>query len=455
MYKNQISGLAMALFMTMLWSCSKEDSPQPAITLFSATINGSTLVDGMENVEPGAMLELVFSTSLKKSDFESALSIRSASDTPGLDLTYLSQASRVQITTTLQPNATYTLRINDSAIGQNGERLESPLERTFTTAGDDVITSLPPCTSGTNNCLQTVALTADGTANFQFYSSFPIYEPMAKWEDLRAAIIVVHGANRNANDYFNYLMNSLQAEGLETGAVLIAPFFKTAAEAGDEDLYWSGNGWREGQPSAGPAGISSFEVVDQLITQLANKERFPALEKAIVTGHSSGGLFTHLYAAANRSEAAFPDLTFEYIVANSQYFFYPDGRRIDESTNQLYTPTGCTGYDLWPIGYEVVPPYVSQTELAAFNGQFLARSITYLLGNGGGPDGALNDTDCFATLLGSTRYKRGENMFRYMELAYPGGHGHGRVVVEGVGHDGGGMYRSEEFRELLEDILNL
>ena len=443
----------MALFLNLVFSCSKEDTPTPAINLFSATINGSSLVDGMENVEPDAILELVFSASLDKTAFESALSISSASDTPALNFVYLSQASRVRVTMELQPGTTYTLRLDDRAIGQNGERLESSLERAFTTAGGGVITSLPPCTSGTGDCLETVMLTADGTAGFQFYSSFPIYEPMAEWEDLRAAVIVVHGVNRNADDYFNYLMSSLKAEGLETSTVLISPFFKTAAEAGEGEFYWGGNGWREGQESANSARISSFGAVDQIIAQLADKARFPVLEKIIVTGHSSGGLFTHLFAAANRSEGAFPGISFEYIVANSQYFYYPDGRRIDENTNQLYTPTGCTGYSLWPIGFAIVPPYVSQADEATFNNHFVNRSVTYLLGNGNGPDGAFNDTDCFATLLGSTRYNRGENMFRYMELVYPGIHRHSRLIVEGIGHDGAGMYQSAEFRELLRGLL--
>jgi hypothetical protein len=194
--------------------------------------------------------------------------------------------------------------------------------------------------------------------------------------------------------------------------------------------------------------------LDRIVEQLADENHFPALEKVIVTGQSSGALFTHLYAAANQAEEKHADLAFEYMVSESQYFYYPDGHRIDESTNQLYTPTGCTGYDIWPLGFSVIPPYLSSVEPAAYNDRFVRRSVTYLLGNGSGSDSALNLTDCSATLLGSTRYQRGEHMFRYMELVYPDVHQHARVIVEGVSHDGSEIYQSPEFRALLMDLVN-
>jgi hypothetical protein len=450
--KKPLFWLSILALLTA-FSCNKEDTEPRIITLINATVNGSELSDGLQNVETTMNIELIFSSSIAAAAFESAFSLKAATDMPDYELTYISQATRVRITAELQAEKTYTLQIEDAAIGQNGEQLEGGLNFTFTTAEEGIITSLPPCTSGNINCLQTVAVTADGTADLQFYSSFPIYEEMARWESLTAAVIVIHGINRNANDYFNYLMQSLQAESLENNTVLIAPFFKSAAEAQDGEHFWSSTAWREGQQSSSSAKASSFEVVDQLIAQLANKARFPVLEKIVVTGHSSGGLFTHLFAAANTVEAAYPDINFDYVVANSQYFYYPDGQRVDENTNQLYIPAGCTGYDLWPMGYAVVPPYVGTTNTSTFNTQFVQRNITYLLGNGSGSDSALNTTDCYATLLGSSRYKRGENMYQYMELAYPGTHNHSRVIVDGIGHDGAGMYSSATFKTLLKQLI--
>ncbi|PSR12810.1 MAG: hypothetical protein DA408_12185 [Bacteroidetes bacterium] len=436
-------------------ACKKEMATPDPITTLSVTLNGANLTSGATNIPTEATLVMVFSAALDPAAFEAALAITSPVGSPATAITYANQSAKVTLVLDLVEETTYTLTIDDRPIGQRGERLSGQLALVFTTAASGIINTLPPCTSSSNDCLQTVSLSSgSGSADFSFFSSFPIYEENAEWTDLTAAVIVLHGVERNAADYFNYFMTTLLQQNLAENVILISPFFKNAAEAAPGDYYWGGSGWREGQNAISTEKISSFAVLDQLIGQLADRQHFPALEKIIVTGHSSGALLAHLYAAANRAETNHPDLTFTYVVANSQYFYYPDGQRINENTNQRYTPTGCAGYDFWPQGYQATPPFLSTTPLAEFNAHFSERSVNYLLGNGGGSDNAFNSTNCYATLLGSTRFRRGENMFRYMELAYPGTHHHTKTIVNGIGHDGQGMYQSSEFRALLTDLLN-
>lgn len=452
-HQRYFFALIMGLFCTM--GCEPETASPKPIEVLSVTLNGAQLSTGAANVPVDARVEIAFSAALDPAAFEGAFSLTPSGSGALPSFAYLSQSSRVRISLDLMPQADYTLRVTDAPIGQNGERLEAALDIAFTTASVGVINSMPPCTAASSECLQTVSLSgASGAGTFDFYASFPIYEAEAEWLDLKAAVIMVHGLNRNADDYFSYLMTTLLAEGLAEETILIAPFFKQAAEAQGEDFYWSGSGWREGRQSASTAKISSFAVLDQLIEQLADRDRFPVLERIIVIGQSSGGLFAHLYAGANRAEAQHTELAFHYVVGESQYFYYPDGRRVEESSQQLYTPTGCAGYDLWPLGFDLAPPYLVGTSLTAYNDQFVNRSLTYLLGNGSGSDGALNTTDCSATLLGTSRYSRGENMFQYMELAYPGVHGHQMVVAPGISHDGSLMYQSAAFRALLLDLLD-
>jgi hypothetical protein len=206
--------IGLFLFLiSIAFSCTKENDTPEAITLLNTTINGSALADGAQNVETTVTIELVFSATLSISAFEAAVSLRSASDTPDINLSYLSQTTRARITADLQPETTYTLQISDAAIGQDGQRLAGGFSRSFTTGDNGIITSLPPCTSA-GDCLETVAITTNGTANFQFYASFPIYEEQARWEELTAAVVVIHGINRNADDYFNYMTQSLQGENL-------------------------------------------------------------------------------------------------------------------------------------------------------------------------------------------------------------------------------------------------
>lgn len=446
---------AILLFLVLMLlpgACTKDDDAPATLSIFTTTLNGANFTDGLDNIPLNTSIVAVFSSAVLPVEFEKEFTL---SPTPtSQTFAYSNQSSKVTIDLVLAPQTTYQVSIGQGKIGQNGGSLESPFAHSFTTMADDIIHSQPPCTSATNDCLQTISLTNGTAGDFDFYASFPIYEEMAEWQDLEAALIVVHGANRDADNYFNFLINTLQAENLADKVVLIAPHFKNGQEATGNDFYWTDTGWREGNISLGPAAISSFEILDQLLGQLADKAHFPNLKKIIVTGHSSGGLFTHLYAPANKAEAQFTDLTFEYVVANSQYFYYPDGQRIDESTNQLYTPTGCTGYEIYPAGFNIVPPYVAAIGKDNFDSQFTSRSITYLLGNGNGADPTLNTSNCSATLLGPTRYQRGENMFRYMELKFPGGHNHQKTIVAGIGHDGQGMYQSPEFRSLIHQLLN-
>jgi hypothetical protein len=443
---NRIALLLLIAFGTLGLACEPEATAPPTLNLLSSIINGGSLSDGMEGVAPEARLELVFSSSLDQVAFEEALIMEPAAN---MDISFSNQGSKAILDLELAGNTTYTLSISGDAIGQNGGVLDPPFVLTFTTRVAGSAGSA--CTNGNADCLS--AFVAEGAGSLPVYNSFPVFEAEGPWTGLTTAVIVVHGANRNAGDYFEYLMFSLQAKDLENEALLLAPQFQEAPTA-DHTLYWSGNGWREGQTANGTGNGSSFAVIDGMISQLADAARFPDLKKVIITGHSSGGLFTHVYAAANRSETTHSNLNFEYVVANSQYFYYPDGQRINESTNQLYLPNDCNGYSIWPLGYEVAPPYLSGTTSAEINDQFVNRSVTYLLGNGAGPDGALNTSDCAATLLGPSRYERGENMYRYMNLVYGDNHNHKRSIVPGIGHDGAGMYRSDAFQILLQNLID-
>jgi len=437
------------LFTTL--SCSEDEGVAPAIDILSSTINGSSINNSNQEIPIATTIEFVFSTALIPNSFEAAFSISGVSGNVDYDLTYSNATTKVTATLLLDYNTTYTVNLDAIAIGAKGEKLNQSLSFSFKTALDDVIRSQAPCTS---ECLETVSLSIEGTSgSFDYYSSYPIYEENASWENLTTALIVVHGVNRNADDYFSFMSSTITQENLGNEIVLISPFFKNSSEATGDDFYWSSVNWREGDQSINSAKISSYAVIDSIIDRLSDKEHFPVLDKIIITGHSAGALFTHAYAASNISESNHTDIGFEYIVANSQYFYYPDGQRIDEASNQLFTPSNCASYQIWPLGFNSAPSYLSSTTQDMLNTQFTDRSVGYLLGNGNQSDPTLNTSSCQNILQGSTRYQRGENMFRYMELVYPSSHNHYKTIVNGVGHDGSGMYKSFEFKTLIKSLL--
>lgn len=440
-----------------MYACGDKETPANNLSLLGITVNGTALTEGTINVANEATFRLTFSKAIAPAKFEAAFSLSSASGAvSNLSFSYSNASSAVSITATLQANTNYQLTVNTSAIGQDNASLSSAINLSFTTQDGGVITQQAPCTSASQDCFRNLSITNNtgGSANFSFYSSYPIDLDNARWEELKSAIIVVHGLNRDADNYFSYMMNTLQNQSREDETLLIAPFFKAQSDAQAGDLYWSSSAWREGQTSSNTVSISSFTVIDQVLALLADQTHFPVLEKVIITGHSSGGLFTHVYAAANRSENQYPDLAFQYVVANSQYFYYPDDVRYNESTGQFVQVNNCTAFNHWPLGFVNPPSYLNGITEATVDAQVVGREITYLLGtNDVSTTGTLNTTDCEATLLGQNRFKRGENIFRLMETNYTNTQQNEKVTVNGVGHDGQAMYQSTEFRTWLNSAL--
>lgn len=447
--KSFILYLVLSLLLT---SCGDDEPAVTSIDLIGGTINGSSVFEGSnQNVETDVVLTLTFSGALNTEAFEQGLEI--FTDDGGVNFTtqYQNSGSRAVISMSLDTETTYQVLLS-GAIGTNGEVLSQPIDFSFRTSNGGLLTETDPCTTTSTACLQTLTLQKEGnTGNLDFYANYPIYTENARWDKLKYAIIVVHGFNRNADDYFAWVGSAIRSAGLEENTVLLSPKFKVESEASGDDLFWSSTGWREARDSQSDAAISSFEVIDSLVSQLSTESLFPVMEKIIVTGHSSGGLFTHVYAASNRVDQD-SNIDFDYVIANSQYFYYPDGQRVDENTGQLTTPSSCTGYTIWPLGYNSVPSYVGATQESALNNQYINRSIYYFLGNGSGSDPSFNDSDCNATLLGSTRFNRGENVFEYLNQKFPSNN-HAKRVVEGVGHDGQAMYASNEFQQLLLELL--
>lgn len=441
--------LTLLLLFALLYTgsgCSDDSEQPPSVQLISAIIDGVSLSSNPNNIPVNAQIVLTFSSAISQSQLIQQIEL--SANGSGINFTTRSSnaSTRFTLTPSLNFNQNYTFTIGTGAIGQNGERLESQFQASFTTADDGPITEMNPCTS---DCLkEKVFTTPAGVATFDFYSNYPIYEDNARWEKLTSALIVVHGANRNADDYYNWVNTKLTSAGLTTSTVVVAPWFKSTTEGDAGDLQWSGNGWRDGQNSSGSVNLSSFAVVDSLLIQFMNKERFPVLEEIVVTGHSSGGLFTHVYAAANKIDNQM-DISLDYVVANSQYFYYPNNFRYNESNASYFEPEGCLLFNSWPMGSNNLPAYLSGSSSTDLNDQFLSRKITYFLGNANDSDPTLNTSACEATLLGSTRFIRGENAYRHTQDYFSEGNNHEKVIVNGIGHDGQGMYQSEDFTTLL------
>ena len=458
MNKNIVKNLQRVLMgMVVLWftACSEDDAATAgSLNVISVKLNDTVFTDDMQGVPLNSTFEVVFSSAVEPNVFENAVYISAGQEKVTYTAQYFNQSTKVLIgLDDMVPNTDYTIHIDPGRIGVEGKMLHQAVSYSFTTENTDT-NAKTPCLSASGDCMQRLEFldNSEQSLSFDVYSNYDFIEDTEfVWDFIEKVVVVVHGANRDADNYYGYMINSLQSLELEETTLVIAPYFQNNGTAPANGLVWNDSRWREGANAGNNnSGISSFTVLDSLVNRFSNQEKFPNLETVFITGHSSGATFTQHYALANKVQASIETINFQYVVANNQYFYYPDGQRYNEDVASFYEPMDCAGYDYWPYGYEFAVPYLDGVDATTLTEQQVSRNTVYFLGGDDtSTDGTLNTTDCQATLLGSNRFNRGENMFQYMETFYPTDHNHRKIIVPNVAHDGNGMFNSPEFKDYL------
>ncbi len=277
-------------------------------------------------------------------------------------------------------------------------------------------------------------------------------------------VISQHGASRNADQYFERMVNPAREVGVLGHTAIIAPQFlerKDVAEWGlDPDvLYFTGDAWRGGglsnNTNAHPraAQLSAFAALDALLLRCAHV--FPNLEGMVLAGHSAGGQYMNRYAAASRLEPVLRDsfgIRLRYIVSNpSSYVYFTEKRPVPGEPGVFAEPDDATedanpAFHLYKYGVDELPLYWQHTGLERAMAQYENRNVIYLLGeDDNDPNHGSLDTRGGAMLQGPTRLQRGLNYFRYMgHLFGDGVYRHHRIaIVPGVGHSSGGVFASD------------
>jgi len=303
-----------------------------------------------------------------------------------------------------------------------------------------------PCTVPDARCAVRVEV-AEGV----YLPAFATHDPAVGDASVTRVVVVVHGTNRNADDYFATMVEAARLAGVLSSTVIVAPHFQTAEDlpAADE-AFWSSSGWKRGHLSSedGPRPrVSSYAALDALVERLADRARFPAVREIVVTGHSAGGQVAHRYAAGSGEEDAHPGLRFRYVVANPSTYLYPGPERQDGAAWTIPDTLACPDYDDWHYGLRNLNTYMSAVgpDLAAEH--LLSRDVTLLLGTADTATSLL-DQSCGANLQGSRRLFRGRTLVRYLDARFPG-HRHRAFEVVGVGHSSSGIYTSGVGRAVL------
>ena len=162
-------------------------------------------------------------------------------------------------------------------------------------------------------------------------------------DHIRRALIMVHGTNRNADHYFATAVAAAFLAGAVDDTVVIAPHIIACADKPDvNEVVWScgGDSWRSGGAAASHPDLSSFDLADQILHKLANKNTFPNMKAIVVAGHSAGGQFVTRYEMANRVHETL-GVPVTYVVANPSSYAWPAATRPMPSARAR--ASGCEG----------------------------------------------------------------------------------------------------------------
>lgn len=257
------------------------------------------------------------------------------------------------------------------------------------------------------------------------------------------AVIVVHGIDRDADAYFNTMVQALRTAGVLDSTIVVAPHFQTLDDAPlADEPYWSSEGWKRGDLSdaASPlARTSSFAVIDTLLRALGDRARFPRIRTIVLTGHSAGAQLTHRYAAASPLAESL-GVPVRFIVANPSSYLYLRSERPSATAFAAPDSAACPGWDDWPYGLRNRNSYAKAADDATLRTRLITRDVRVLVGDADTLTANL-DVSCEGNLEGNRRYDRGRALVWFLTQYYPSHH-HRESVVPGIGHSSGGMYGS-------------
>lgn len=301
---------------------------------------------------------------------------------------------------------------------------------------------------------QRVHLGAGAGYDFPVYANHPFGGDMSR---IREVVFVQHGLQRNGDDYYAAGAELLKASGRNPDEVLlIAPNFPGTPDAAkhfDNMPVWTTQGWIGGEDAvSGPgAGVSSLQVLDDLVAYVTDKGRFPAVTKVTVAGHSGGAQIVHRYAVLNNvdEKVRARGIDLRYVVANpSSYLYFTPDRPVAPEYKRFapYSTATCADYNKYRYGMQDMVAYARGADGMALYQRYMQRQVTYMVGaEDNDPNHRVLDKACGAEAEGPTRLQRARGYLRYEQFLAKPGQASTRQAFEvvGVGHDQARVFGSQ------------
>jgi pimeloyl-ACP methyl ester carboxylesterase len=315
--------------------------------------------------------------------------------------------------------------------------------------------TVTPCTTPTAPCERWITF-GRGPARSMVYSTYPLG---TRNTAVTRALILIHGAGRNADHYFETATAAGFLAGALDNTIILSPRLIASPDKPEaNEVVWpnGSTSWRAGGMSPSHPTLSSFDFVDEIVHKLADKKTFPNLTTIVVAGHSAGGQVVTRYEMANKVHGT-PGVSITYVVANPSSYAWPaavrplptgdadpttaDREALGENGEKVHTnftygafdTTKAPNYDRWPAGLENLNGYTAGMTADQLRKQLAERPTTYLLGQVDVlPLGGF-DSSPTAMAQGPTRRARGEAFVKYVNETL--GAKHNAIIVPECGHN--------------------
>lgn len=264
---------------------------------------------------------------------------------------------------------------------------------------------------------------------------------------IQRVLIILHGRLRNADTYLHSAEKAAAQAGQLGTTLIIAPQFLNEQDVArhtlpNDLLRWQGNDWMAGGLSAGPNPVSSFQVLDDIVARVSDRQQFPEVKEIVIAGHSGGAQVVQRYALLAHGQYRIEP---RFVIANPSSYAYFDAQR-----PMAFDAASCPGFNRWKYGLQDLPAYAAGQTPARLEENYIKRDIVYLLGQQDiDPEHPALDKGCEAQTQGAYRLLRGHFFFDYLARRHPEGLNQRLIEVPGVGHDGDGMFNSPEGLRVL------
>jgi hypothetical protein len=312
-----------------------------------------------------------------------------------------------------------------------------------------------PCTTTKQDCTEWVVLNGGPTRSL-IYRTYPLDQ---RNDRITRATIMVHGAGRDADNYFRTAVAAAFLAGALEDTLVVSPRFASNGNGCQDtlapnEISWpcSGDSWRSGGAADKEEKLTSYDFMDELLRKVANKTLFPNLKAIVVSGHSAGGQFANRYEMSNKIHDTL-GVPITYIVANPSSYAYLDTTRPATGAGgatefrAFGDARNCTTYDKWPYGLQNRTGYTSRVQDDQLKKQLVARPVTYLVGEYDTLPLAGFDASCPAMAQGPSRLARGQAFGKYVTEKL--GATHKTTVVPLCGHNARCMFTNDAVLPLL------